>query len=576
MQARWLALTLGGWLASSMGSAAAAQSPAVPPSPFGEEIDVRVVNVDVVVTDAHGRRVPALGRDDFRLRVDGKDTPIEFFQAIDYTAEPEVTSAATPQAAEPGEAAAPVPSPRGRSLLLFIDDAFSLQLQRNAVLSGLERDLERLGPNDRMAIVALDAGRRLEVLCPWTADHRVLAAALGAARARPANGIDALAMRRSLFDDRQLMATAQAAAGQADRDPLADKGAPSAVGIAAPPDAEALARRVYRPGSLFYGALEQSAPEDAVADLRVASQLEKVPPAVEAAMRSLAPAEGRPMLLLLSGGWPMPELLVPVAEEANRLGYTVYPVDVAGIDQAIAANDASVMGRASDDRLLTAWEGKTEEGLELVAALTGGEAFLNSARLDALSRALEDTSSHYRLGFTPRWSGDDRNHQIEVTSRRAGLRVRSRHGFSDASRRTAASLSVQDLLLLGGATADRRLELRLGAPEPRGRRVEREVTILVPLADLELVRQGDSWWQEGTMLVCVVDRDGARSETAVVPLRLRAPAQPGGDAMARFRTRLSVLPRSARLVAVLELRTSNRRLWGEADLGLPISRADHG
>ena len=42
-----------------------------PPS-FGESIDVRVVNVEAVVTDRQGHRVSGLKPEDFRLRVDGR------------------------------------------------------------------------------------------------------------------------------------------------------------------------------------------------------------------------------------------------------------------------------------------------------------------------------------------------------------------------------------------------------------------------------------------------------------------------------------------------------------------------
>src|SRR5688572_6141379 len=41
--------------------------------PFGEVIDVRVVNVEVVVTDREGKRVTGLQPGDFRLRVDGEE-----------------------------------------------------------------------------------------------------------------------------------------------------------------------------------------------------------------------------------------------------------------------------------------------------------------------------------------------------------------------------------------------------------------------------------------------------------------------------------------------------------------------
>ena len=40
---------------------------------FGERIDVRVVNVDVYVTDRRGERIRDLTREDFELRVNGEE-----------------------------------------------------------------------------------------------------------------------------------------------------------------------------------------------------------------------------------------------------------------------------------------------------------------------------------------------------------------------------------------------------------------------------------------------------------------------------------------------------------------------
>ena len=47
-----------------------------------EVVEVRVVNVDVVVTDADGTPVRGLERDDFELRVDGEPRAVEYFSAV--------------------------------------------------------------------------------------------------------------------------------------------------------------------------------------------------------------------------------------------------------------------------------------------------------------------------------------------------------------------------------------------------------------------------------------------------------------------------------------------------------------
>ncbi|MFY9825785.1 MAG: hypothetical protein WAM82_30705, partial [Thermoanaerobaculia bacterium] len=70
----WLATTLVAGLAAVGGPAGAAK-PVTPPasSSFGESIDVRVVNVEAVVTNRKGGRVPGLTAADFRLLVDGRE-----------------------------------------------------------------------------------------------------------------------------------------------------------------------------------------------------------------------------------------------------------------------------------------------------------------------------------------------------------------------------------------------------------------------------------------------------------------------------------------------------------------------
>ena len=50
---------------------------------LAETIDVRVVNVDVVVTDAFGNPVTGLEKDDFELLVGGRPTDVAYFSAID-------------------------------------------------------------------------------------------------------------------------------------------------------------------------------------------------------------------------------------------------------------------------------------------------------------------------------------------------------------------------------------------------------------------------------------------------------------------------------------------------------------
>src|SRR5215211_2826026 len=82
---------------------------------IGETIDVRVVNVEVVATSG-GELVRGLTAADFRLLIDGKEVPVEFFTEVaEGTAAPSSTGPAAPAA--PAEV---VP----RSYLVFVDELF--------------------------------------------------------------------------------------------------------------------------------------------------------------------------------------------------------------------------------------------------------------------------------------------------------------------------------------------------------------------------------------------------------------------------------------------------------------------
>jgi len=60
-----------------LGASAQPASETPVPTDLQESVEVRLVTVDVVALDADDRTVADLGKDDFVLRVDGKETPID-------------------------------------------------------------------------------------------------------------------------------------------------------------------------------------------------------------------------------------------------------------------------------------------------------------------------------------------------------------------------------------------------------------------------------------------------------------------------------------------------------------------
>jgi VWFA-related protein len=489
-----LVALLAGPVAASGGTQAAApaRDPSLPA--VSETINVRVVNVEAVVTDAGGNPVHGLTAADFRLVVDGKEVAVDYFtEVLDGKA----------AAGEPGTApagpSAPVPAGAevARNFLVFVDDGFAIGAYRNAALENLGRNLSLLRPADRMAVVAFD-GSRLAVLSGWTADQAALAAALQQAELHTPRGHMVLAQARSIDNDISVV------------------------------------RDINWDGDLSVPFVADTV----IAELRslpspeARSQANKSLNAAAAALRGFELPAGRRSLLLLSGAWSMGlgsgwSFSLPLLAAANQLGYTLYPIDVAG---------------AVPEEL------RFYDGL---ARRTGGWAVSGTVPA-AMGRIVADLSSYYWLGFTPSGAAGDRQHRIEVKVRRPELLVRARRSYSEVSRSTAAALKAQSVLLFGSLEATqtasataagssgveglgggpRRLRVELGTLRRGGLgRLTVPVTLYVPNAALSFTARGRKFVAEVPLAAAVLDQEGDRAQLqSKIRFTFDGPPTPDGEA----------------------------------------------
>jgi VWFA-related protein len=475
------------------GRALAAEEP--PMAVVGETIDVRVINVEAVVTDGRGQVVHGLTAADLALVVDGKEVPIDYFTEVrDGLAAAAGATPTTPPATAP---APPGPAPQvspgsavGRSYLVFVDDGFAVAARRDAALRRLAGDLPRLRPEDRMAVVVFD-GSQLEALSGWSGDAAALAAGLRRATERRPRGNQLLAQQRSLAGDVEVTGEI--------------------------PEAETRA--------FAMGLLAGRASPEAV------SQLHRSAAAAAAALRGFELPAGRRIMLLLSAGWSIPagpRFYAPLVDAANQLGYTVYPMDVA-------------TGEVDEVRLF--------DGL---AARTGGHAISGAAA--GLSGIAAETASYYWLGFSPAWPADDRRHGIEVRARRQGLSVRSRQSFSDLSRRATATMKAESALYFGASrpppgASGPRLGIEAGVPRASGRGALRlEVTLLLPVSALAIAPDGDGFAADLPLVAVALDRSGDRVDLPASRLHIHFAALPRAAGVTRFRTTLELRRIDQRLV----------------------------
>ena len=552
-------------------SAAAQQTPgAGAPPVFGEEVDVRVVNLEVVVTDRDGNRVPNLAPGDFHLRVDGKDVPIEYFTEVREGR----SMAQSPEPSGEGKPGVQSVAPEGTVgtyYLVFVDDFFAVTPRRNDVLKALKADLARLRPEDRMAIVAYDGGR-LAMISNWSGSRSDLERAFDQAMARTSRGFDRVAERRSFLNDDAFVRSATEG-GQGPGRAVGDSGVPTGdLTVAGVTSVELKYEKLAYAQTLV-------------------RQMRGVVGAAVSALRGFAAPDGRKVMLLLSGGWPFSvesyvlgvdpltpsrevddgeDIFRPLTSTANLLGYTLYPVDVPGTQPSAAADVEATAPSESGFGFGNLGEQEIEGSLHFLAEETGGKPMLNSNRMVALANASADTRSYYWLGFSPAWQRNDKRHDIKVEVRRPGLEVRSRDNFLDLSRKAEVSMKVESALLFGSFPGALPMPMRLGTPVRTKRgQTEIPVTLGLPADIITAVPVAGKYAAQLELRFAASDDKGNSSEVPVLPLSLSSEKPPAPGKFVRYDTKLTLQGKASHVVVAVYDPLSGKVATAEADIAVP-------
>lgn len=157
---------------------------------------IEVVQVPVMVTD-HGRALYGLTRDDFKLFVNGKPQPIDYFDVVDFGA------------SETGALAPAAPQQRRLYLLVF-DLVFSTPNSIQRAQKAAAEYIDAAPPSDLFAVGAYSSRHGLQLAVPFTRDRVAVRRAIS--RLREGTGSDplrltlsagersAIAEARGLFD----------------------------------------------------------------------------------------------------------------------------------------------------------------------------------------------------------------------------------------------------------------------------------------------------------------------------------------------------------------------------------------
>jgi len=137
-----------------------------------ESIEVRVVNVDVIVRDRAGKPVTGLTKADFEIFENGQKREItNLYEVRAPTPAATATTATEPAPAAPAATPAEV---RPRNIVMLVDNYSLEPFRRDQVLQSLDKFVEQLGPRDQIMLVLCT--QKTTVVTPFTHDRNAIRA----------------------------------------------------------------------------------------------------------------------------------------------------------------------------------------------------------------------------------------------------------------------------------------------------------------------------------------------------------------------------------------------------------------
>lgn len=485
---------------------------ASPAQTLVETIEVRVVNVDVVVRDRQGNPVSGLTKDDFALTVDGKPQPITNFYEVRRGEDSGALGAA------PAESAVP-PELRQRRIVVVVDCASLTPARRAAVLQSLEKFIDtRISPEDRAMLVAWHMS--LDVVTPFTTDKDELKRGLRKlSRFAPIGEGSRASIDMLQHDIQDLIHFVEignipAGVAYSEAQTMVDRHGEQllkqeellvdALGRVAGNMAGLDGKKVLvfvgehfpeKPGAEFYRYIHDQ---------------------FEPYLSRNNPLDLQVMTGLV--GNDMQSRLEQLTKDASADGVTVYTIGAAESDSDFSAeNDSPVDNGYSFSR-----DANTASALQSLADGTGGIAITRSSNFDlAFDTISQDLASYYSLGYRPPGEGFQQ-HKVVVTTKNRAYSVRSRETVVVKS--TDDQMSDRAIANLYTAAASSwQVAIRVGQPKQDGRHFLIPVQVVMPPSITLMPR--DQTLEGGFTIYLVVGNDrGLTSEVMRRPVTLKIPA----------------------------------------------------
>ncbi len=514
-------------------------APETAPSTFAETIDVRVVNVDVWVTDRDGNPVTGLAADDFEVRENGR--PVELSNFFEFTdgldAAARERSASARRDGQPSDLnrfipAEPPPPEHRLSLMVYIDNNNLTPTDRNRLLPFLRNFLSvQLSPYDRAMLAVYDRSR-FEIAIPFTTEAWRVAEATGEV-ARVIGSRDRieshrLDILREIDDDfvryNAVMELVRdfAAMVRNEVDASVVNLENAIQTMAGLPGRKAI---LYISNGLPMRPAEDlfRAVEERFNDSRGRWRTSPTAGSASADPRSIDAAN----VSLEAFNYDLARRFDELASLANANGVTFHSVAAAGA-RISGMNTADLRFSNSIEFTRAA---NLEEPLLRLADRTGGRAIVNTRNFaGGFDRIASDLQNRYSLGYSPTHIEPGDTHRIEVeltdeARRRYGRRLSIRHRDSYVDKPSSARMADLTLAALSMGEAANPMGVQVAPVRGQGGEarlengdIQSRMLVAIPIGPLTLAPAADGHEARVRLWVQVIDEEGRVSEVTEHPV----------------------------------------------------------
>jgi VWFA-related protein len=499
---------------------------------FVDEVQVTVVNIDVFVRDKDERVVTGLGKEDFRLLLDGNERPLTHFAA--YT-EDVLASLAAERGAGPKplserrdseEASGSEPSPQADPtanvqpvhVVLYVDNENLRPFDRNRVLPQVRRFLRTI-MLPHVQVMVVSAERSVRVVQGFTNNSREIEDALRDLRTIYGGRTDDESSRKQIIRDIQRVEDQKRSGGN------------RSSGV----DVYQVEESIRAYGEELSLELGYSAS------------------GVREITTSLAGLPGRKILVHISSGLPMVPardlvmwwgdifqqrsvlpmlsrfnrraLFDNLASTANAQGVTFYTIDATGLGGV--SGTSTEYARPIDPLVTNMYMVNHQEPLQYLAETTGGRAILDANDVTrGLEELRDDLFSYYSLGYTLNAGGSDTVHRLTVElPKHPEYRLVYRRTFVEKSIESRVQDAVVSGLVLDLDDNPMGLELSAGAPRPASdNRWILPIEAKFPIASVALLPQGDEYVGRVAMFLANRNVEGRQSDIQRREFEIRMPS----------------------------------------------------